>query len=524
MARSIEAILWLGVALLSVESRHKFRHKRNGTANYPYENLISSSVAYCYDKLYNDSDCCTDVQYAPGVKRHILTRPEAVWYCDKTCWDDKRGQRGEDALWIPDGATCTSPRILWLHGGSWEYGSPVTEGFGQLASKIAALSGAVVMMIDYPLAPVGDYHSILDAALKGLQWLSQAPLQELACPPSASAPLFLGGDSAGGGTAVSLTLELKKAGGWSPLGVGPSNPEYLPGGKLLAGTILFSPWTNLRCDTPDYYFDAFAEVVDQKAFKNPRAGTAYVGDLMFRGHPEENLDDFTANAEDYVGYNTALLTDPVASPFFAGVAELGGGGIPPLHISVGDSESIKGDSLIFAQKAAFYGAEVHLDVYMGMWHDFEMYSEGCGGSQPLWQAQRALNRTAEFVKRVSYEKLTSSQLGLLWPPSQSRTGTPQTSYVYDLSREDATTWFPAAVREATLSLGAEAVAARGPRRARKRRAAPSLRWPRSAAGAVALWLSGAVFGACCLSIVLRSKTPLLLQGRGDEARTPFLQV
>ena len=24
---------------------------------------------------------------------------------------------------------------------------------------------------------------------------------------------------------------------------------------------------------------------------------AYVGDLMFRGHPEENLDEFTANAK-----------------------------------------------------------------------------------------------------------------------------------------------------------------------------------------------------------------------------------
>ena len=33
------------------------------------------------------------------------------------------------------------------------------------------------------------------------------------------------------------------------------------------------------------------------AFKDPSSGVAYVGDLMFRGHPEENLDEFTANAK-----------------------------------------------------------------------------------------------------------------------------------------------------------------------------------------------------------------------------------
>ena len=38
----------------------------------------------------------------------------------------------------------------------------------------------------------------------------------------------------------------------------------------------------------------------RKAFKDPSSGVAYVGDLMFRGHPEENLDEFTANAKSYL--------------------------------------------------------------------------------------------------------------------------------------------------------------------------------------------------------------------------------
>ena len=35
---------------------------------------------------------------------------------------------------------------------------------------------------------------------------------------------------------------------------------------------------------------------------------------------------------------------------------------------------------------------VHVDVHVGMWHDFPMYSEGCGSKAPLWQATLALNR------------------------------------------------------------------------------------------------------------------------------------
>ena len=144
-------------------------------------------------------------------------------------------------------------------------------------------------------------------------------------------------------------MKLKKDGGWSPGENTQSRPEELPGGQILAGAIFFSPWTNLKCDTPDYYYNAFAKIVDKKAFKDPDSGVAYVGDLMFRGHPEENLDEFTANAKStwdgtlispypgsttsrvfflyslgYVGDDHSLLTDPVASPFFATVTELGG--------------------------------------------------------------------------------------------------------------------------------------------------------------------------------------------------------
>ena len=118
-------------------------------------------------------------------------------------------QTKDDLLWIPEGATCESPRLLWIHGGSWLYGSPDTLSYGQLASKLSGLSGAIVMVPDFPLAPVGSYSTILNACLDALRWLAETSL-DLHCPPGV-APLLVGGDSAGGGTAVTLSHGKRKS-------------------------------------------------------------------------------------------------------------------------------------------------------------------------------------------------------------------------------------------------------------------------------------------------------------------------
>ncbi|CAJ1401638.1 unnamed protein product [Effrenium voratum] len=417
--------------------------------HYPYEDLISETVGFCYRELVKNSSCCLDQEYGKGVRKQVVRRPGVGWLCGKDCYDDVKGYRGDDVLWIPHKATCDTPRLMWIHGGSWEYGSPDTLSYGQLASKIASLSDAIVMVPDFPLTPVGDYHVIMKAGLDALRWLAEAELG-MRCRPG-SAPLLIGGDSAGGGTAVSLTLVLKKSNGWIPQPVAitaPTQPQMAQA-QILAGAIFFSPWTNLRCDTPDYYYNAFAKIVDKKAFRDPSSGVAYVGDLMFRGHPEENLDEFTANAKSYVGSDDSLLTDPVASPFFGTEKELGGGGIPPLLFMVGGSESILGDSMIVAQKAAFFGASVHVDVHVGMWHDFPMYSEGCGAGKELWQASLALNRTANFIRGVSARSIRASRLGLQWPPSTSKPSTPHTRYIYDVTRPGAYRWFPKSLLGAT---------------------------------------------------------------------------
>jgi len=290
-------------------------------------------------------------------------------------------------LWTPKGADCNSTRLLYIHGGSFYYNSPVTGGYGPLGSKLAALTGAVVLVPDYPLAPAGNFITIQKHVRKALKWLAE---EALSCPLGASPPLVVAGDSAGGTIALSLTLDLAV------------HPQE--GDPKLDGAVFLSPWADMLCNTPDYYFNAFRKINHSAPAnaKGPPQLPAVPGDIRFKGAPLQNSYDFRENAREYLG-NDTLLTDPIASPMFAGHDEYTTGKVPPLYFVVGGQESIKGDSVVPANKAAFYGVDVRLDIYEGMWHVFPMYSEGCGSGEPLWAGKHALDRIADFIKGVTHD-------------------------------------------------------------------------------------------------------------------------
>ena len=50
----------------------------------------------------------------------------------QVCYDMKTGARGDDQMFVPEGATCETPRLLYIHGGSWmsrpESGGPAKPG------------------------------------------------------------------------------------------------------------------------------------------------------------------------------------------------------------------------------------------------------------------------------------------------------------------------------------------------------------------------------------------------------------
>lgn len=108
--------------------------------------------------------------------------------------------------------------VLYLHGGGYTICSPATHR--SLAGRIARRSRAYTLVPAYRLAPEHPFPAALEDAGAAWDWLLAQGYKEQ--------NISLGGDSAGGGLALALTLQLKQAG------------KPLP-----ASISLLSPWVNL---------------------------------------------------------------------------------------------------------------------------------------------------------------------------------------------------------------------------------------------------------------------------------------
>ena len=150
------------------------------------------SLEFCRAQLLENGSCCLDQIGDRSVLQRSISRPGTSWECiaDNGCVSEPHGLRGDDLLSIPAAATCESCRILFLHGGSWYFGSPTSTGYHVLASKLAARTGCIVMMPDFPLLPVGDFDSMLQASIEAIAWLGSPAVLEN-CQADDPAKLFV---------------------------------------------------------------------------------------------------------------------------------------------------------------------------------------------------------------------------------------------------------------------------------------------------------------------------------------------
>src|SRR5579871_5334467 len=86
--------------------------------------------------------------------------------------------------------------IVFFHGGGWVLGD--IEQYDTLGRQIAKRTGAVVIMVDYRLAPEHRYPTAVNDAWDALNWVDRN-LDKIA---GRRLPLILAGDSAGGNLAA----------------------------------------------------------------------------------------------------------------------------------------------------------------------------------------------------------------------------------------------------------------------------------------------------------------------------------
>lgn len=215
--------------------------------------------------------------------------------------------------------------ILYLHGGAYATGSPVTHR--ALMARIAGLTGLPVVAPQYRLAPEHPAPAAFEDALA-----AHAALLERG---HAAAQIILAGDSAGGGLALAVLARL------------------CSGGQRPAGIVAFSPWTDLTLTGESLVGNAAREAL------LPPERMGMVVDLARGGlHP----------------------ADPRLSPLFARFDNP-----PPALLQVGTTEILRDDSRRMAAHLRAAGGAVRLSEWEDCPHVWQML----GGYLPEAEAALA---------------------------------------------------------------------------------------------------------------------------------------
>jgi acetyl esterase/lipase len=109
--------------------------------------------------------------------------------------------------WPPNDNGATPPIVLFIHGGGWSIGD--LDTYDGEARKHAVGAGAVVVSVDYRLAPEHPYPAAVEDAWAATQWVA-THAGELGADPDRFA---VAGDSAGGNLAAVVAQLARDAGG-----------------------------------------------------------------------------------------------------------------------------------------------------------------------------------------------------------------------------------------------------------------------------------------------------------------------
>ena len=241
------------------------------------------------------------------------------------------------AEWVCAPGVDPDLRLLYLHGGGYVMGDlDTTAPFAQLISRA---TGCSVLIIDYRLAPENPFPRALEDSLLAFRWLRNHGPQG----PAPVRKIFIAGDSAGGGLALSTLLKLR------------DNRESFP-----ECAVTISAFTDLTLS---------GESLKSRIHVDPVLSVPFLRLCS---------DAYSAETD---------RKNPYLSPLFSEPANL-----PPLFMQVGDREILLDDTVRFARKAESRGVRVTLDVWPEMFHSWQLFAP------QVPEAEEALTRLGDFIK------------------------------------------------------------------------------------------------------------------------------
>ena len=217
--------------------------------------------------------------------------------------------------------------VLYLHGGGYSF---YPQAYADFIAQITLAAKSRTFALDYRLAPEHRFPAQLEDALHAYRWLLESGTD--------SETLVIAGDSAGGNLALALLLAAR------------DSNEPLP-----SLAVVLSPPTNFEIDLfPNQEFDWITE---------PAL-------LCWR-------DWFC---------DPAQRRDPLVSPLRADLRDL-----PPIYIQAGCCEILYESIREFADHASARGADVILEGWEDMTHDFQIFG------RDVSQSADALRRIGEVI-------------------------------------------------------------------------------------------------------------------------------
>lgn len=224
----------------------------------------------------------------------------------------------------PSGDAAVLPAILHIHGGGYVMGS--AEGYRPAAAKIAAATGALVVSVDYRLAPETPFPGPVEDCYAALRWL-HGHAAELGVDP---ARIAIAGESAGGGLAAALALLARDRG-------------EVP--------VVFQSLTFPMID------DRTGSTVD----RGPLAGE-------FLWTAESNRFGWTA----LLGYAPG---GEDVSPYAAAARATDLAGLPPTFLAVGTLDLFFEENLEYVRRLTRAGVPVTAAIYPGAPHGFMLVEQ-----------------------------------------------------------------------------------------------------------------------------------------------------
>ncbi len=240
--------------------------------------------------------------------------------------------------------------IYWIHGGGFLFGVPEQDEAQSI--RFAKEVGAVVVAVDYRLAPEHPYPAALNDCYAGLLWFANNA-DALGVDKN---KIAVAGASAGGGLCAAVTLLARDKG----------EPK-------LAFQMPLYPMIDDRFLTP-----ASHEKIDLRVWNNTAnryAWNAYIGDLAGTDKVTEYISP--ARAKDLSG-------------------------LPPAYSCVGNLDPFRDDTINYMARLAQAGVPTELHVYPSAYHAFEVIAPTTAYSKSVVDEyvqvlQKALNSTLPAV-------------------------------------------------------------------------------------------------------------------------------